>query len=145
VVQEPAVRVRRVGVLAGGDTGEVCCRQRPATQVRGGDPGGTSVGAADGRRDSTLLGPERTTGGPGGSGWSFGARHDLVSYTVRDEPAEVFVVFLGVWWGTVGLWVGRWLRIAQWTRASCFLWLSCSGRTVDALVPGADEGRGRPR
>jgi hypothetical protein len=44
-----------------------------------------------------------------------------------------------------GLWVGRWLRIAQWTRASCFLWLSCQGRTVDALAPGADEGRGRPR
>ena len=50
-----------------------------------------------------------------------------------------------VWWGAVGLWVGRWLRIAQWTRASCFLWLSCQGRTVDALAPGADEGRGRPR
>ena len=48
-----------------------------------------------------------------------------------------------VW--AVGLWVGRWLRIAQWTRASCFLWLSCQGRTVDALAPGADEGRGRPR
>jgi len=25
------------------------------------------------------------------------------------------------------------------------LWLSCQGRTVDALAPGADEGRGRPR
>jgi hypothetical protein len=24
-------------------------------------------------------------------------------------------------------------------------WLSCQGRTVDALAPGADEGRGRPR
>ena len=50
-----------------------------------------------------------------------------------------------VWCGAVGLWVGCWLRIAQWTRASCFLWLSCQGRTVDALAPGADEGRGRPR
>jgi len=25
------------------------------------------------------------------------------------------------------------------------LWSSCRGRTVDALAPGADEGRGRPR
>ena len=38
---------------------------------------------------------------------------------------------------------GRCLRIAQWTRAS--LWSSCRGRTVNALAPGADEGRGRPR
>jgi len=25
------------------------------------------------------------------------------------------------------------------------LWSSCRGRTVNALAPGADEGRGRPR
>jgi len=25
------------------------------------------------------------------------------------------------------------------------LWSSCQGRTVNALAPGADEGRGRPR
>lgn len=43
------------------------------------------------------------------------------------------------WW----LRVGCLLRITQWTRAS--LWSSCQGRTVDALAPGADEGRGRPR
>ncbi len=43
----------------------------------------------------------------------------------------------------LGWWVGCVLRIAQWTRAS--LWSSCQGRTVDALAPGADEGRGRPR
>jgi len=24
-------------------------------------------------------------------------------------------------------------------------WSSCRGRMVDALAPGADEGRGRPR
>jgi hypothetical protein len=35
------------------------------------------------------------------------------------------------------------LRTAQWTRAS--LWPSFLGRMVDALVPGTDEGRGRPR
>ncbi len=53
-------------------------------------------------------------------------------------------------WGGVGVagagwWlrVGCLLRITQWTRAS--LWSSCQGRTVDALAPGADEGRGRPR
>src|SRR4051812_38221587 len=51
------------------------------------------------------------------------------------------IVGFGV--GRIGLWVGRLLRIAQWTRAS--LWSSCQGRTVDALAPGADEGRGRPR
>lgn len=88
---------------------------------------------------STLLGPEGTTGGclfqshvAGGS--SSGARHGLVSHTVGGLPG---------WWETGGLWVGRLLRIAQWTRAS--LWSSCQGRTVDALAPGADEGRGRPR
>lgn len=43
------------------------------------------------------------------------------------------------WW----LRVGCLLRITQWTRAS--LWSSCQGRTVNALAPGADEGRGRPR
>lgn len=54
------------------------------------------------------------------------------------------------WWGWGGVagagwWlrVGCLLRITQWTRAS--LWSSCQGRTVDALAPGADEGRGRPR
>ena len=66
----------------------------------------------------------------------FNARHDLDSHTGCDDGAGGFLI---------GLWVGRWLRIAQWTRASCFLWLSCQGRTVDALAPGADEGRGRPR
>jgi len=25
------------------------------------------------------------------------------------------------------------------------LWSSCRGQTVNALAPGADEGRGRPR
>jgi len=25
------------------------------------------------------------------------------------------------------------------------LWSSCQGQMVDALAPGADEGRGRPR
>lgn len=51
--------------------------------------------------------------------------------------------WLGFGVGRIGLWVGRLLRIAQWTRAS--LWSSCQGRTVNALAPGADEGRGRPR
>ena len=61
------------------------------------------------------------------------------------QMSRLLAVFLGVWWGQFGLWVGCWLRIAQWTRASCFVCLSCQGRTVDALAPGADEGRGRPR
>jgi hypothetical protein len=61
------------------------------------------------------------------------------------ERAGLSAVFLVAGGFRMGLWVGCWLRIAQWTRASCFLWLSCQGRTVDALAPGADEGRGRPR
>jgi hypothetical protein len=76
-------------------------------------------------------------------GLVFNARHGLVIYTVW-ESRPVGRVPRGLV-GGCGLWVGRWLRIAQWTRASCFLWLSCQGRTVDALAPGADEGRGRPR
>ena len=66
--------------------------------------------------------------------WGLVARHGLVSHTAGVGP--------GLVWGC-GLWVGCLLRIAQWTRAS--LWSSCQGRTVDALAPGADEGRGRPR
>ncbi len=63
------------------------------------------------------------------------------AYRSRADLDGLLVVLVS----SVGLWVGRWLRITQWTRASCFLWLSCQGRTVDALAPGADEGRGRPR
>jgi hypothetical protein len=77
----------------------------------------------------TLLGPEGTSTVVF---VSFGAFLILV----RDCPLGG-----GVAGGGVG--VGRCLRIAQWTRAS--LWSSCRGRTVDALAPGADEGRGRPR
>ena len=71
-------------------------------------------------------------------GLFFSTRHDLDPHTARK-----FFRGSGGW--LLGLWVGRWLRIAQWTRESCFLWLSCQGRTVDALALGADEGRGRPR
>ena len=105
--------------------------------------GGTTGGAAgEGEKQASCWVSEGTTapavaGGPSGnSGLFFNARHSLAFHTGHGGGA-------GVMW--VGLWVGRWLRIAQWTRASCFLWLSCQGRTVDALAPGADEGRGRPR
>jgi hypothetical protein len=69
----------------------------------------------------------------------------------------------GLWWVVGGLLgvpgFGGWLRVVGWLWVencivdasilfsvvySC-LWLSCQGRTVDALAPGADEGRGRPR
>jgi hypothetical protein len=89
---------------------------------------------------STLLGPE-------------GTNHTVCVFVVSGCQAWPVVayrfpgqrVFLagGAGCGGCGLWVGRLLRIAQWTRAS--LWSSCQGRTVDALAPGADEGRGRPR
>ena len=109
--------------------------------------------------ESTLLGPEGTTVA-GAPGWGAGvcgppvgvrAAGLLFRCQARPGPHTVqagsaLVGWCCVWLvGVVGLWVGRWLRIAQWTRASCFLWLSCQGRTVDALAPGADEGRGRPR
>ena len=67
-------------------------------------------------KDSTLLGPERTTDGPAGGicpadrVLGFQSRHNLVFI-----PVTVVALV-----GTVGLWVGRWLRIAQWTRASLF-------------------------
>ena len=111
----------------------------------------------------TLLGPEETNTHVGVPLWGAGggffrvieprfapfvgwvgvgmafARHDLDGI-----PQHVVGFGRGWWSGVVGwLWVGRWLRIAQWTRAS--LWSSCQGRMVDALAPGADEGRGRPR
>jgi hypothetical protein len=90
----------------------------------------------------TLLGPEGTT-----CGLSFSAVTLLlcgVGDGCQAWPGLANGILIGgvEVWGC-GLWVGRLLRIAQWTRAS--LWSSCQGRTVDALAPGADEGRGRPR
>jgi hypothetical protein len=124
-------------------------RQRPAHLVDAACEGWRRNGSVLVRlgratRDSTLLGPERTTG-YGLKPWLFfSARHGLVAYTVSESRRTTSCSWGSGGW-LLGLWVGRWLRIAQWTRASCFLWLSCQGRTVDALVPGADEGRGRPR
>jgi hypothetical protein len=93
---------------------------------------------------STLLGPEGTTESampapPSDRGW--------VVVSARQDCGNIPVIQFvgGVRCFRMRFWVGRWLRIAQWTRASCFLWLSCLGRTVDALASGADEGRGRPR
>jgi hypothetical protein len=62
--QEPVTCVCRVGVLGGGDTGE----RGPATAPRSSTPAPGGVGRNDGvvrlvRVMSTLLGPERTTGG----------------------------------------------------------------------------------
>jgi hypothetical protein len=49
--------------------------------------------------------------------------------------------------GVVGwLWVENCIVDASILFSVVFcVWLSCQGRTVDALAPGADEGRGRPR
>lgn len=91
---------------------------------------------------STLLGPEGTT--------SCCCFRDLAGLLVwglevcQAWPGPAYrQLCVGFGVGRIGLWVGRLLRIAQWTRAS--LWSSCQGRTVNALAPGADEGRGRPR
>ena len=112
---------------------------------------------------SILLGPEGTTtsrrcrrldregsgSAPGEGVWWLLFQPGMTWFSYRSVvvvPACGLVVAGAGLVGAGGLWVGRWLRIAQWTRASCFLWcLSCQGRTVDALAPGADEGRGRPR
>ena len=100
--------------------------------------GGTGGLVRLGTADSTLLGPERTIMS------GFGPRLLFQNYPgMASDRIPAAFGGVGVVW--MGLWVGCWLRIAQWTRASCFLWLSCEGRTVDALAPGADEGRGRPR
>ena len=82
----------------------------------------------------TLLGPEGTTCVVGSS-----RLRKLPGMAWCGIPSEVS----GSGVARCGLWVGRLLRIAQWTRAS--LWSSCRGQTVNALAPGADEGRGRPR
>ena len=145
----------------------VSYRQRPAGLVRPGiapssgwcaHGSGTSGWCGWWRATGTLLGPERTTvpgprvgagrlrAGWSGEGLLFRCQAQPGLHTVPSWVGQLWLPGSG--WGLVwawGLWVGRWLRIAQWTRASCFLWLSCQGRTVDALVPGADEGRGRPR
>ncbi len=94
------------------------------------------------RMMSTLLSPERTTS------WLFlvaddAPEHGVVGLSPGTASTTNRLSDDGVWCCRMGLWVGRWLRITQWTRAS--LWSSCQGRTVDALAPGADEGRGRPR
>jgi hypothetical protein len=124
-----------VGCSIGGDTGEF----GPATAI---DPGTAPCGVWSGLvvrlggAVNTLLGPEETSPRVCGVvlGWC------NATFGCHTGPRRRGV---GVWWWLWGLWVGRCLRIAQWTRAS--LWSSCRGRTVDALAPGADEGRGRPR
>ncbi len=111
-----------------------------------------------GRMVGTLLGPERTTvcrprvgsvpasvARPAArSGWRgccFGvARHGLGAYRSRVRGAGVS------WWVVGWLWVENCTVDASILfSVVCFVWLSCQGRTVDALAPGADEGRGRPR
>ena len=158
--QRPAVRVCRVGVLVGGDTGELDLVRSGGVSTAWwccGAGGWESVaGVWLVMVVGTLLGPEGTTGGSGPSVWGLvPGRGGCSVGVVVSVPGMAWSAYRsgalpwgGVvrgWVSAVGLWVGCWLRIAQWTRASCFLWLSCQGRTVDALAPGADEGRGRPR
>ena len=106
-------------------------------------PGGVWSGLVVrlGGASNILLGPEETS-----PLWWWGCSRVVQSLLWVAIPACVHAV--GCVGGClvvagVGWWVGRCLRIAQWTRAS--LWSSCRGRTVNALAPGADEGRGRPR
>jgi hypothetical protein len=93
----------------------------------------------------TLLGPEGTTVGclsvaVGGRWARRAARHGLGAYRSRVRGAGVS------WWVVGWLWVENCTVDASILfSVVCFVWLSCQGRTVDALAPGADEGRGRPR
>jgi hypothetical protein len=93
-------------------------RRRPARLVRlpvvGGAERVVPVGLAG--AGSTLLGPEGTTRSAvpavaRGAGW-------LLFQPGMTFMADLPLVRCTVSW--VGLWVGRWLRIAQWTRASLF-------------------------
>ncbi len=84
-----------------------------------------------GEYTDTLLGPERTRGSD-----SFQAKNDETGSSVI--PPSVLGLVLRYRINLVCC-----LRTAQWTRAS--LLVSDKERTVDALAPGADEGRSRLR
>ena len=80
-------------------------------------------------------------GGSATVGRVFSGRPCLTTHTAVLRSRKVFRGWFGGWlWGFGFVCC---LRIVQWTRAS--LWSSCQGQMVDALAPGADEGRGRPR
>ena len=149
----PVARAARLGggVLVGGDTGEFSSATAGGLSTHRGDlVVERCCWCGWWEMVSTLLGPEGTTVWPAGRrppkvGAGLLFRNDCPGMAWSRIPLDASVTAgRGLVWGC-GLWVGCWLRIAQWTRASCFLWLSCQGRTVDALAPGADEGRGRPR
>ena len=91
-------------------------RQRPAVEYTKFSSAERLLGAA-GEGDKNLAPCWVLKEQP--AGCFFGARHDLVTHTVSVSwPGGV--VFLGFGGWLLGLWVGRWLRIAQWTRASLF-------------------------
>ena len=79
-----------------------------------------------------LLGPERTR------------ECFFLGETYTGSGLWSYRAFSGVAGAAVGLGCVCCLRIAQWTRASLFV-VSVLERTVDALAPGADEGRRRLR
>ena len=116
---------------------------------------------------NTLLSPEETTlccpwlvvpavvvGGAGCGWWLFFLQAWLWQYTGPCVTCVRGGGVLGVVVGVVG-----WSLVENCTVDAsilfsvvccvvwflCVVWLSCQGRTVDALAPGADEGRGRPR
>ncbi len=72
-----------------------------------------------GRMVGTLLGPEGTTR-PGC--WS-GVVVSVLPGMAWGHTGRGFAVLVS----RGGLWVGCGLRIAQWTRASCFLWFVLCG------------------
>jgi hypothetical protein len=86
-----------------------------------------------------LLGPEGTTR----VGWVLWFQASRGWHTARVSGLVLTVGVVGWLWvencivdASILLFVG--------CRVFCVL-VSCQGRTVDALAPGADEGRGRPR
>ena len=117
--QEPTSPERGGGVLEGGDTGQPKPATVPRMSTAAVPQGAAGMESRRGMRlgmaykHSTLLGPEGTTESRHSREVVvFSARHFLALHTVR------WKIRVGV--GRIGLWVGRWLRIAQWMRASLF-------------------------
>jgi hypothetical protein len=142
----------RWGCSLGGDTGEVHVPVWPRVLVLPSRVGGVE-GAAGGVRwwvSSILLGPERTNtaSGPLGPLWR-GLLFRLPGAAFTPDDIDDLARLGGVLGGWWCVWVVGWLLveicIVDASIFCCCLWSSCVGQTVDALVPGADEGRGRPR
>jgi hypothetical protein len=156
------------GVLVGGDTGEFDPAAAAGSGTRDVGLGGTGVWCGGGGRWAPCWVLKEQPGGspPVGGGRARAARPVVPRFPGFPGGRGVVVVSVlpGMTWGHTGWssvvgaggwcfgWVVGWLWVENCTvdasilfSVVCCVWLSCQGRTVDALAPGADEGRGRPR